>query len=166
MLVTILGAANEPRVHEIAIGTNGRDVLGPADGATGRCDRTVAGAPARWLLRQLGRRGIRGEGPGDYPLVYARNLRLQLAREHVDRLDRDDANLCEPLSAFRAFACSAAALDKWYAKGRTGPRPPGRLRLYHAGHLPRWIRTWARPIYRHVFDPDGRPSALRRSHAF
>lgn len=126
MLVTILGAANEPRVHEIAIGTNGRDVLGPADGATGRCDRTVAGAPARWLLRQLGRRGIRGEGPGDYPLVYARNLRLQLAREHVDRLDRDDANLCEPLSAFRA---SPARLPRW----TSGMPRAGQVRGHQAG---------------------------------
>ena len=105
-------------------------------------------------------------GPGDYPRAYARDLRLQLAREHLDRPDGDDADLCEPLSAFRAFARSAAGLDEWYAKGRIGPRPPGRLRRYHAEHLPRWTRTWAGPIYRHVLDPDGRPAALRRGNAF
>lgn len=105
-------------------------------------------------------------GPGDYPRAYARDLRLQLAREHLDRPDGDDADLCEPLSAFRAFARSAAALEEWYAKGRVGPRPPGRLRPYRAEHLPRWTRTWAGPIYRHVLDPDGRPAALRRGNTF
>jgi phosphatidylserine/phosphatidylglycerophosphate/cardiolipin synthase-like enzyme len=104
--------------------------------------------------------------PGDYPRAYARNLRLQLAREHLDRPDGDDADLREPISAFRAFARSAAALDQWHANDRIGPRPPGRLRLYQAEHLTRWTRTWAAPIYRHIFDPDGRPPALRRSNTF
>lgn len=105
-------------------------------------------------------------GPGDYPRAYARNLRLQLAREHLDRSDGDDADLCEPLSAFHAFARSAAALDEWHAKGRIGPRPPGRLRPYRAAPLSRWTSTWAKPAYRHVYDPDGRPAALRRNNAF
>ncbi|MEP6526980.1 MAG: phospholipase D-like domain-containing protein [Nocardioidaceae bacterium] len=105
-------------------------------------------------------------GPGDYPRAYARDLRLQLAREHLDRSDGDDADLCEPLSAFHAFARSAAALEEWYAKGRIGPRPPGRLRPNRATHLSRWTKTWAKPIYRHVYDPDGRPAALRRNNSF
>jgi phosphatidylserine/phosphatidylglycerophosphate/cardiolipin synthase-like enzyme len=56
-------------------------------------------------------------GPGDYPRAYARNLRLQLAREHLDRSDGDDGDLCDPLSAFHAFARSAGALEEWHAKG-------------------------------------------------
>ena len=98
--------------------------------------------------------------------TYACNLRLQLAREHLDRPDGDDADLCEPLSAFLAFARSAAELEEWHAQGRIGPRPLGRLRPYHAEHLPRWTRTWVGPIYRHVLDPDGRPAALRRGNTF
>jgi phosphatidylserine/phosphatidylglycerophosphate/cardiolipin synthase-like enzyme len=105
-------------------------------------------------------------GSGDYPRAYARDLRLQLAREHLDRSDGDDADLCDPLSAFHAFASSAAALDEWYASGRIGPRPPGRLRPNRSAHLSRWTKTWAKPIYRHVYDPDGRPAALRRNNAF
>jgi phosphatidylserine/phosphatidylglycerophosphate/cardiolipin synthase-like enzyme len=35
-------------------------------------------------------------GPGDYPRAYSRNLRPQLAREHLDRPAGDDADLCEP----------------------------------------------------------------------
>jgi phosphatidylserine/phosphatidylglycerophosphate/cardiolipin synthase-like enzyme len=105
-------------------------------------------------------------GPGDFARAYARGLRLQLAREHLDRDDDDDSDLCDPLSVFHAFARSAAALDEWYAKDRVGPRPPGRLRPYRAAQLSRWTRTWAKPIYRHVYDPDGRPAALRRSNSF
>jgi phosphatidylserine/phosphatidylglycerophosphate/cardiolipin synthase-like enzyme len=105
-------------------------------------------------------------GPGDYPRAYARNLRLQLAREHLDRPAGDDADLCEPLSAFRAFARSAAALDQWHANGRIGPRPPGRLRPYRPAPLSRWTSTWAKPAYRHLYDPDGRPATLRRNNAF
>jgi len=105
-------------------------------------------------------------GPGDYPRAYARSLRLQLAREHLDRCDDDDADLCEPLSAFRAFALSAEALDEWYAKGSIGPRPPGRLRPYRGAHLSRMTRLWARPMYQHLYDPDGRPAALRRKNTF
>ena len=47
-----------------------------------------------------------------------------------------------------------------------GPRPPGRLRPNRAAHLSRWTKTWAKPIYRHVYDPDGRPAVLKRNNAF
>jgi hypothetical protein len=30
----------------------------------------------------------------------------------------------------------------------------------------RWTRLWATPVYRHLFDPDGRPRSLRRAKAF
>ena len=78
----------------------------------------------------------------------------------------DDADLCDPRSAFAAFARSAAALDAWHAEGRPGPRPPGRLRIYQTPSLSQWTRTWATPLYRCFYDPDGRPSALRRTSAF
>ena len=49
---------------------------------------------------------------------YARELRLTLAREHLDRADDDDTDLRDPRAAFDAFAAIAAGLDNWYATGQ------------------------------------------------
>ena len=46
------------------------------------------------------------------------------------------------------------------------PAPPGRLRPYRPAPLSRWASTWAKPAYRHLYDPDGRPATLRRNNAF
>ncbi|HEX4813433.1 MAG TPA: phospholipase D-like domain-containing protein [Nonomuraea sp.] len=95
---------------------------------------------------------------------YARDLRLTLAAEH---LDRDDvADLCDPEEAFAAFAESAARLESWHRGGRRGPRPPGRLRPHPHPALGPVRRAVAMPLYRMVVDPDGRPSRLRRSNHF
>jgi phosphatidylserine/phosphatidylglycerophosphate/cardiolipin synthase-like enzyme len=98
--------------------------------------------------------------------AYARDLRLTLAREHLDRADGDDEDLRDPLAAFDAFAVSARKLDHWYAEGRVGPRPPGRLRVYEPPTLKAKTTAWAGPIYRVLADPDGRPAALRRRREF
>jgi len=103
---------------------------------------------------------------GDGARAFARDLRLELAREHLDRAAGDDADLIDPVSAFRAFADSAAALQRWHDSGRAGPRPPGRLRPYAVPALPRRTLAWASPVYRTVYDPDGRPLSLRRSNSF
>jgi phosphatidylserine/phosphatidylglycerophosphate/cardiolipin synthase-like enzyme len=103
---------------------------------------------------------------GHHARVYARELRLALAREHLDRAVGGDTDLCEPYAAFTAFARSAAALDAWHAAGRQGQRPPGRLRTHQTPTVPWWTKTWATPIYRGFYDPDGRPSALRRANTF
>jgi phosphatidylserine/phosphatidylglycerophosphate/cardiolipin synthase-like enzyme len=97
---------------------------------------------------------------------YARELRLRLAREHLERDDADDDDLCDAEKAFAAFAASAAALDEWYAGDRRGPRPPGRLRPYHLPKLSWLTRQWCRPLYHLLLDPDGRPWRLRRSGGF
>jgi phosphatidylserine/phosphatidylglycerophosphate/cardiolipin synthase-like enzyme len=96
----------------------------------------------------------------------ARQLRLDLAREHLDRAGGDDAGLGDPQDAFDAFAASARRLDDWYARGRPGPRPPGRLRRHRPTPLPASTVRWAEPLYRILFDPDGRPRPLRRAGAF
>jgi hypothetical protein len=96
----------------------------------------------------------------------ARDLRLQLAREHLDRAASDDADLVDPRSAFAAFARSAEALQRWHDGGRVGPRPPGRLRPYRLRRLSRATMAWAAPLYRAIADPDGRPTRLRRARAF
>lgn len=104
-------------------------------------------------------------GLGDGARVYARDLRLRLWREHLDRAadGSEDAGLLEPEPAVRAMASSALALDAWHAGGRTGPRPPGRLRPHRPERLSRLTRLWAVPAYRQIYDPDGRPWRIRRA---
>ncbi len=97
---------------------------------------------------------------------FALRLRLDLAREHLDRAPGDDADLRKPDSLADAFAQTADTLDTWYADGCHGPRPPGRLRRYQAKALSRRTVFWANPMYRMMYDPDGRPPALRRRGAF
>jgi len=47
-------------------------------------------------------------------------------------------------------------LDAWHASGRSGLRPPGRLRPHKAERLGLLTRLWAEPAYRTIYDPDGR----------
>ncbi len=129
---------------------------------------------------------------GDHS-AYARRLRLTLAAEHLDRQvgdaefpgdisriergegpdDLDDADLLREMAdcvdgpaMFDVFAASAAALQAWHDGGRSGPRPPGRLRPLRVPHLSSLTRAWAGPFYRTVHDPDGRPRSLRRRAEF
>jgi phosphatidylserine/phosphatidylglycerophosphate/cardiolipin synthase-like enzyme len=103
---------------------------------------------------------------GDGARKFARELRLELGREHLDRAPGDDADLLDPASAFQCFAETAAALQSWHDSGKVGPRPPGRLRPYSTPHLSRSTRAWATPLYRAFLDPDGRPANLRRAGEF
>ncbi len=98
--------------------------------------------------------------------VFARDLRLDLAREHLDREADDDADLIDPDSAFEQFAQSAARLQQWHDDRRDRPRPPGRLRPYQAQRLTRATLAWATPLYRIIYDPDGRPATMRYRHRF
>jgi len=108
---------------------------------------------------------------GDHS-AYARRLRLTLAAEHLDRsTGRDDlltvmADCVTARGMFEAFASSAQRLQAWHAAGDAGPRPPGRLVPLPNPRLSRLTRLWARPLYRAVHDPDGRPKALRRRSEF
>jgi phosphatidylserine/phosphatidylglycerophosphate/cardiolipin synthase-like enzyme len=100
------------------------------------------------------------DGSGAYP----RDLRLTLAREHLDRADGDDDDLREPKDAFEAFRRTAEELDAWYAGGCRGDRPPGRLRT--VGQPSVRHRFIASVLYRTVTDPDARPRAMRRANAY
>jgi phosphatidylserine/phosphatidylglycerophosphate/cardiolipin synthase-like enzyme len=96
----------------------------------------------------------------------AQQLRLTLAREHLDRADGDDLDLRDPVDAFNTVAQSAKELDAWHGAGGRGTRPPGRLRPYREPALSRVTMRWSGPLYRVLYDPDGRPASLRRRHAF
>ncbi|MGN6252496.1 MAG: phospholipase D-like domain-containing protein [Marmoricola sp.] len=105
---------------------------------------------------------------------YARDLRLRLAAEHLDRLGRVGAeplssvmaDCLDPVGMFDAFGRIAAGLDAWHEAGRVGPRPPGRLRRLPLPPLAASTRWWARPLLDTLHDPDGRPGPLRGGTAY
>jgi phosphatidylserine/phosphatidylglycerophosphate/cardiolipin synthase-like enzyme len=97
---------------------------------------------------------------------YPTELRTRLAREHLDLAEDDPTDVSTTSALIAAFAESAAALQQWYDGGRRGPRPPGRLRPLAPSPLPRRTRLWAGPMYRIVYDPDGRRPPSRWRNEF
>lgn len=89
---------------------------------------------------------------------FARDLRLRLLREHLDRAEdgSEDRGLADPRTAIAEITAAADALEAWHASGRSGPRPPGRLRPHQPERPSRFTRLWASPAYRMIYDPDGR----------
>nr|WP_281167632.1 phospholipase D-like domain-containing protein [Nocardioides halotolerans] len=98
--------------------------------------------------------------------AYARDLRLALAAEHLDRSQDDLDDCADAAGMFAAYADCAAALDQWHADGRVGPRPPGRLRRLKPPELGRVKRALVLGHYLLVHDPDGRPKPLRKRDEF
>lgn len=105
-------------------------------------------------------------GTGDSARRFARELRLKLLREHLERSEDDDADLIDPDQVVQVIRDSAEALDAWHRGGRLGPRPPGRLRRHAVEPGPAWQQALAAPLYRAVFDPDGRPWRRRLTGRF
>lgn len=104
--------------------------------------------------------------------AYARRLRLTLAAEHLDRpAGADDllevmADCVDGPAMFEAFAQSAQSLQAWHDAGRSGPRPPGRLRPIQLSEPGGIEQALLRPIYALAVDPDGRPWGTRRRNAY
>ncbi|GAC1445818.1 MAG: phospholipase D-like domain-containing protein [Mycobacteriales bacterium] len=109
------------------------------------------------------------EGPDDHlgtpAACYPRDLRVSLMREHLDRTVGSD-ELADPMAAFAHFRSAAAALESWSRGDRTSARPPGRLRPLVDSPLSPVTQAWAGLLSARIYDPDGRPRALRRRHAF
>jgi phosphatidylserine/phosphatidylglycerophosphate/cardiolipin synthase-like enzyme len=99
---------------------------------------------------------------------YARDLRLTLAAEHLDRLGdvaerglhEAMADCVDPAGMYDAYAASAESLEQWHREGRPGARPPGRLRPIPLPRLSRMTRLWAKVPLDVVHDPDGRPGPI------
>ena len=85
-------------------------------------------------------------------------MRLRLLREHLDRAvdGSQDDGLVDPDTAVQAITSAAEALEAWHASGRKDPRLPGRLRSHRPEQLRLLTRLWSVPVYRMMYDPDGR----------
>jgi phosphatidylserine/phosphatidylglycerophosphate/cardiolipin synthase-like enzyme len=106
------------------------------------------------------------DGFGHGVRCFARDLRLELLREHLDRSEGEDADLVDPVNAFGVLADTAARLQAWHDAGGRHARPPGRLRPYQHPRLSKRTLAWATPLYRVVYDPDGRPLSMRYRKRF
>jgi phosphatidylserine/phosphatidylglycerophosphate/cardiolipin synthase-like enzyme len=105
---------------------------------------------------------------------HARDLRLTLAAEHLDRLPevgerglhRVMADCVDPVGMYDAYAASATRLQAWHDSGRVGDRPPGRLRPIALPSLSHLTRMWAKVPLDVLHDPDGRPGPIRGASGY
>jgi phosphatidylserine/phosphatidylglycerophosphate/cardiolipin synthase-like enzyme len=92
----------------------------------------------------------------------ARSLRSELWSEHLGVTDPD----LDPVTGFDHWKTAATTLDEWHANGRSGPRPQGRVRRHRPDPVGPVQALWANWLAEHLYDPDGRPRALRRRNTF
>lgn len=69
---------------------------------------------------------------------------------------RDVADLLHSAEAFEAFRRQAQQLAAWHQTDRHGRRPRGRVSPHRHINSPTAQRLWATPLYRLIYDLDGR----------
>ncbi len=105
-------------------------------------------------------------GRGEGARRLARDVRLSLAGEHLERAPSDRDDLIDSMSWFDAFRDAAHSLDEWHERGGHGARPPGHLRTHPIERVRGLGRIGHRITHRVFLDPDGRPAAVRRAGKF
>jgi phosphatidylserine/phosphatidylglycerophosphate/cardiolipin synthase-like enzyme len=96
--------------------------------------------------------------------TFARRLRLDLWGEHLG-IPANDArmvDLTHSLDLWRAAACETEAGNQLNELGQ----PRQRVQAHRPAPVRSSAHRWAWPLYRVVFDPDGRPRTMRRPGQF
>ncbi len=104
-------------------------------------------------------------GLGDRARVFARSLRLELWAEHLGRTP-DDPQLLDPTGSLDLWRGAAAEVADWHRGGGSGPHPQARAMEHDVAPVADDSRWWVVPLYRTIYDPDGRSRAERRQGLF
>jgi phosphatidylserine/phosphatidylglycerophosphate/cardiolipin synthase-like enzyme len=104
-------------------------------------------------------------GLGDRARVFARSLRLVLWAEHLGR-SPDDPLLLDPTGSVDVWRRAAAEVADWHRDGGSGAHPHARALEHDVTPVADNSRWWVLPLYRTMYDPDGRSRAERQRGYF